>query len=79
MEESSPLHLVDTRGLVCPEPLILLRNKVRSMREGESVRVLATDPTTERDFSNFCRFMGHILESSHIEAGEYSYIIRKKP
>lgn len=79
MEESSPQHLVDTRGLVCPEPLILLRNKVRSMRQGELVRVLATDPTTERDFSNFCRFMGHTLESSQIEAGEYSYVIRKKP
>jgi TusA-related sulfurtransferase len=25
------------------------------------LRVIATDPTTERDFQHFCQFMGHSL------------------
>ena len=36
---------LDTRGLVCPEPLLLVRNRVREMRRGEILNVLATDPT----------------------------------
>ena len=78
MKENSPHQYVDTRGLVCPEPLMLLRHKIRSMTAGETVRVLATDPTTQRDFSNFCRFMGHTLENCHTDDNEYCYIIRKK-
>ena len=53
-------HL-DARGLSCPEPLRLLRNLVRGMPKGSLVKVLATDPTTERDFRHFCQFMGHEL------------------
>ena len=44
-----------TTGLVCPEPLMMARNKVREMRPGETVRIVATDPSTTRDFRNFCR------------------------
>ena len=53
---------IDATGLVCPEPLMILRNRVREMRPGERVRVVATDPSTTRDFRNFCRFLGHALE-----------------
>lgn len=53
---------IDATGLVCPEPLMILRNRVREMRPGERVRVVATDPSTTRDFRNFCRFLGHTLE-----------------
>ena len=50
-------HCLDASGLVCPEPLMLVRNRVREMRTGEVLHVVATDPTTERDFTHFCRFM----------------------
>lgn len=52
---------IDAVGLVCPEPLMIVRNKVREMRPGQTVHIVATDPSTTRDFRNFCRFMGHAL------------------
>lgn len=58
-------HL-DAKGLLCPEPLMLTRNKIRSMASGEVLHVEATDPTTERDLVNFCRFMGHEMLSKDI-------------
>lgn len=70
-------HHVDTSGLMCPEPLMIVRNKVREMRQGESILILATDPSTHRDFANFCRFMGHSLELAETGQSVKKYIIRK--
>ncbi len=50
---------LDAKGLRCPEPLMLARNKIRAMETAQVLYIEATDPTTERDLVNFCRFMGH--------------------
>ena len=71
------------RGLVCPEPLMRVRNRVRELEAGDLLLVMATDPSTSRDLTNFCRFMGHILEQAEerdTPAGvEFVYRIRKGP
>ena len=51
-------HL-DARGLRCPEPLMLVKNTLRGLAQGNVLHVLATDPTTERDSQHFCQFMKH--------------------
>ena len=71
-------HDIDAVGLVCPEPLMIVRNKVRSMAPGESLSVVATDPSTVRDFTNFCRFMGHDLARSTRDGELYRFVIRKR-
>ena len=71
-------YSIDAVGLICPEPLMMLRNEVRSMSDGETVSVVATDPSTVRDFTNFCRFMGHELVSSNQRDDRYLFVIRKR-
>lgn len=56
---------------------MIVRNKVRSMAAGETVSVVATDPSTVRDFTNFCRFMGHELARSTRDGELYTFVIRK--
>jgi tRNA 2-thiouridine synthesizing protein A len=68
---------LDATGLVCPEPLMLVRNRIREMRSGQILHVLATDPSTGRDFRNFCRFMGHELLAEQGDASPFQYWIRK--
>lgn len=68
---------IDTKGLKCPEPLMLVRNKVREMADGDVLRVIATDPSTHRDFTNFCRFLDHQLLLATEDDGTYEYLIRK--
>jgi len=68
---------LDATGLVCPEPLMIVRNKVREMRSGQVIHVLATDPSTSRDFHNFCRFMGHQLVAEACQGERFEYWIRK--
>ena len=70
-------HAIDAVGLECPEPLMILRNRVRGMAVGETVSVVATDPSTVRDFTNFCRFMGHDLSASSQDGDRYLFVIRK--
>ncbi|MFU8817686.1 MAG: sulfurtransferase TusA [Pseudomonadales bacterium] len=68
---------LDTTGLVCPEPLMLVRNRVREMHSGQVLHVLATDPSTGRDFRNFCRFMGHEMVAEELSGARLEYWIRK--
>jgi tRNA 2-thiouridine synthesizing protein A len=70
-------HDLDAVGLVCPEPLMLVRNRVREMHSGEVLHISATDPSTGRDFNNFCRFLGHELLDSECCDNVYHYWIRK--
>ena len=68
---------IDATGLVCPEPLMIVRNRVREMRPGERVHVVATDPSTTRDFRNFCRFLGHTLEELGATGERLEFVIEK--
>ena len=68
---------IDATGLVCPEPLMLVRNRVRELRSGEVLHVVATDPSTGRDFRDFCRFMGHALLAERRDGPVLEYWIRK--
>lgn len=70
-------HTVDARGLLCPEPLMIVRNRVRQMAAGERVAIVATDPSTRRDFANFCRFMGHTLLVDEPRNGRFEFVIQK--
>lgn len=69
---------LDTSGLLCPEPVMLLHSKVRDMASGDVVEVTATDPSTTRDIPKFCQFLGHELLSQQEVDGKFLYRIRKK-
>ena len=71
-------HHLDATGLLCPEPVMMLHNKVRDMDPGEVLEVRATDPSTERDIPKFCQFLGHTLEGQEQRGEVYLYWIRKK-
>ncbi len=68
---------VDATGLICPEPLMIVRNRVREMASGQVLHVTATDPSTRRDFQNFCRFMGHELVAEEQAGERFEFWIRK--
>jgi len=70
-------YKLDATGLLCPEPLMIVRNKVREMAAGEVLFVSATDPSTVRDLSNFCRFMGHRLLEESTDGELFLYWIEK--
>ncbi len=79
IHHSDVSHHLDARGLYCPEPVMMLHNKVRDMQAGELLEVIATDPSTTRDIPKFCNFLGHELVAQETlqEKKEFRYLIRK--
>ncbi len=68
---------LDTRGLMCPLPLLRLKRKLADMGSGQQVRVLATDPASVLDFGVFLEQSGHQLLSQWEEAGIFHFLVRK--
>ncbi|MDO4427454.1 MAG: sulfurtransferase TusA [Moraxella sp.] len=73
----TPITL-DTTGLICPEPVMLLHQAIRKASSGDILTVIATDPATTRDIPNFCRHLGHTLLTQSETDGVYHYSLRKK-
>lgn len=68
---------LDATGLFCPEPVMLLHNKIRDIEAGQLLKLVATDPSTTRDVPKFCHFLGHELLESKESDGSFTYLIRK--
>lgn len=75
--ELEPDYLLDAKGLYCPEPVMMLHAKIAELKEGEILKVLATDPSTQRDIPKFCQFLGHELVLEAQQEGDFVYLIRK--
>lgn len=71
------MNTLDTIGLRCPEPVMMVRKTLRKMETGEQIEVIADDPSTARDIPSFCRFMDHTLLEIQTDSMPYSYLIQK--
>ncbi len=69
---------VDATGLTCPEPVMMLHNAVRDAKAGEVLRIIASDPSTQKDIAHFCEFLEHELISASVENNTFVFLIRKK-
>ena len=67
---------LDCLGLTCPEPLTLIRSRIRHIDKGDILEVLSDDPVSLRDIPAFCNFMGHKLKMQDND-NSYMYIITK--
>lgn len=70
-------QVFDAMGLRCPEPVMLLRMKMRQLADQERLLVIADDPATTRDIPKFCAFMEHRLLTSQTEHTPYLYLLAK--
>lgn len=80
MSETNPTADVelDLQGLMCPMPLLKAKKALNGMAASQTLRVLATDPGSERDFQVFAEQSGNTLLRSSACNGVFSYWIRKK-
>jgi tRNA 2-thiouridine synthesizing protein A len=52
---------IDTIGLRCPEPLMIVRRELRKLNNMEALIVTADDSSTERDFTLLCKHLNYSL------------------
>ena len=77
-----PTVQLNTRGLRCPEPVMMLHQAIRKAKSGDIVEVWATDNSTTGDIPKFCLHLGHELvlqEEVLDDAGnkEFHYLVKK--
>ncbi|MGY4676754.1 sulfurtransferase TusA [Pasteurella sp. P03HT] len=77
MNEITVTQTLDTLGLRCPEPVMLVRKNIRHLQEGEVLLVIADDPATTRDIPSFCQFMEHALLKSEVNTLPFRYWVQK--
>ncbi len=70
--------MVDAKGLICPEPVMMLHSAVRDAKGGQVIQVLATDPSTKKDIAQFCEFLGHELLDQSQDGDVLIHLVRKK-
>lgn len=70
-------HELDAQGLYCPEPVMMLHNKIRDIAVNETMKLIATDPSTTRDVPKFCVYLQHELLQQQQVDQLYFYLIRK--
>jgi tRNA 2-thiouridine synthesizing protein A len=69
---------IDTRGLNCPLPILKAKKALAEMQSGELLRVVATDPSSTRDFQAFARQTGNELVSQETRADEFIHVLRRR-
>lgn len=70
--------VLDASGLLCPEPVMMLHKTVKEMAIDDVVKVIATDPSTQRDIPKFCLFLGHELVAQEEAENNYLFYVRRK-
>lgn len=56
---------------------MMIRKKMRELPAGDVLKVIADDPSTQRDIPKFCQFMDHQLLDQKTEASTFVYWIKK--
>jgi TusA-related sulfurtransferase len=73
---------IDTRGLTCPLPILKAKKALAEMHSGEVLKVLATDPSSVRDFQAFARQTGNELVGQETlptaQSEEYVHLLRRR-
>lgn len=76
MDTHADLEL-DVSGLQCPMPLLKAKLALNTLDTDQVLKVIATDPGSERDFHAFVSQSRHRILSFEKTEGSYSYWIRK--
>ncbi|MCW8836400.1 MAG: sulfurtransferase TusA family protein [Rhodospirillales bacterium] len=68
---------LDTKGLNCPLPILKAKKAIKDLAAGDTLKVIATDPGSVKDFEAFCRSTGNELLESNDDGGVYTFMIKK--
>ncbi len=69
-------HILDTSGLHCPLPVLKAKKAIKSLKAGDILTVIATDPASRIDFDHYCHISGNTLLSYTAENDIFTYQIQ---
>lgn len=69
---------VDARGLNCPLPILRAKKALADMQSGQILKVLATDPGSQRDFAAFAKQTGNEIVESSAQDKTFVFLMRRR-
>lgn len=70
--------IIDTRGMICPLPVLRLAKVLRGAQAGTIVTIWADDPIAVVDIPHYCVEAGHDLLSQSDSGPHQIYIIKSR-
>lgn len=69
---------LDARGLNCPLPILKAKKALSEMQSGQTLRVVATDPGSMRDFQAFAKQTGNELLEQRNVGLDFFHVLRRR-
>ena len=69
---------VDARGLNCPLPILKAKKALNTMQRGQTLRVVATDAGSVRDFQACAKQTGNELVEQQAVGAEFIHLMRRR-
>lgn len=69
---------LDVKGLNCPLPILRTKKALAEMESGKILRVLATDPGSQKDFPAFAKQTGNELLGQKEEDRVFEFYLKRK-
>ena len=68
---------LDTRGLICPLPVLRLRKRLMALPVGAHLTVLSDDPVAAIDIPHFCAEEGHeVVQNRDVSGARYFEVVK---
>jgi tRNA 2-thiouridine synthesizing protein A len=68
---------VDARNLNCPLPILRCKKGLSDMEAEQTLKIMATDPGSVKDFEAFCKQTGHELLKMDEADSVFTFYIKK--
>jgi TusA-related sulfurtransferase len=69
---------LDARGLNCPLPILKAKKALADMQSGQTLRVVATDAGSIRDFQAFAKQTGNELLEQQTVGDDFFHVMRRR-
>ena len=69
---------LDARGLNCPLPILKAKKALADMHSGQTLKIIATDSGSIRDFQAFAKQTGNELVGQDAANGEYTTVLKRR-
>lgn len=75
--ETTADKVLDTRGELCPMPVIKAKMTINALSSGQVLKLIASDPGSRADIPSWARMSGHQLVRQDLEDGAFVFWVKK--
>lgn len=69
---------LDARGLNCPLPILKAKKALADMLSGQTLKIIATDAGSVRDFQAFAKQTGNELVEQQTEGADFITVLKRR-